>query len=66
MKWKRLIYKYGDVRIREKFLFFPKTMVCGTYLETRWLEHAKWMEKFETKYVGDVSSIKWHCVAWID
>lgn len=66
MKWKKPLFRYGDTRIREEFLFFPKTIEQGKQFETRWLEHARWMEKFEAKYVGDMCSIKWHCIMWID
>jgi len=34
--------KTGDVRVRDKFLLFPKT-IDG---ETRWMERAKWVEHY--------------------
>ena len=33
---------FDEVRIRNKFLWFPKTITS----QTRWLEYAVWEEKF--------------------
>ncbi len=39
-------YKLRDTRIKEKFLFFPKTIKNkDDEYEMRWLEHAKWEEE---------------------
>jgi hypothetical protein len=60
VKWKPKSYGHGDTRIRQGFLFFPKT-VAG---ETRWLVWAKWEEIFE--YTNP--TFGWDCreIRWID
>ena len=44
MKWKRPVL--GDIRKREAFLWFPKTLTKDGTLETRWLERAAWVETY--------------------
>lgn len=46
--------KIGDQRIKEEFLFLPKTI----YSERRWLEYAVWMEELD-------SAFKWMALYWI-
>ena len=42
MRWITRNYKNDDIRVRTKFLWFPKTI----NEETRWLERATWEECF--------------------
>ena len=47
MRWIKKKYKEGDLRERSGFLFFPKQMFNEQRQdETRWLEHAEWIERF--------------------
>jgi hypothetical protein len=47
MRWIKKNYKEGNMRERSGFLFFPKKMSNEKGEdETRWLEHADWIEKF--------------------
>lgn len=53
MKWSKPATKHGDQRLRGKFLLLPKTIKH----ETRWLEHAKWMEWYcNNVYTGWIES----------
>ena len=65
MKWK--IYKLGDTRIKEKFLWFPKE--CNN--EGRWLERAKYEEVYShTGYwTCDTEAVPvfgWRISKWLD
>lgn len=62
MKWNRKHYHAGDSRIKEKFLFFPKSLPKenGEW-ETRWLEKAAWREE---KVFESIDS--WVSENWID
>jgi len=42
MKWFSNPPKSGDLRVRAKFLLFPKRIG----VETRWLEWASWVEEY--------------------
>jgi len=59
MKWQSG-YNTGDRRICQRFLVFP--MEVG--LESRWLEYAKWEEKYHKWHVH--SGGFWSKVRWID
>lgn len=48
----------GDVRIRKKFLWFPK--VIGNV--GRWLEIAEWKESYDIYYTGS----SWEPREWLD
>lgn len=55
------VYSDGDIRDREGFLWFPKT-IYGTYhKETRWLQYAKWREKLDNGYMD----YQWNAVCWL-
>jgi hypothetical protein len=54
--------KNGDVRIVEKFLFLPKT-ING---ETRWLEKAKFRQRFEFYYDALYVWEEWNDMNWVD
>ena len=45
MRFISKIPKLGDVRVREGFLWFPKTVRYNRMNETRWLCKAKWIEQ---------------------
>ncbi len=55
MRWREP--RDGDTRVRRGFLLFPKT-ISG---ETRWLEWARWQERYEASYES-----WWMAVAWVD
>jgi hypothetical protein len=39
--------KIEDLKHKSAFLFFPKTMLnTNGFFETRWLERARWIQKF--------------------
>ena len=42
----------GGYRTRRAFLFWPKTMKASMFgeHETRWLEEAEWVQKYEPFY----------------
>ena len=46
----------GNERIRSRFLFFPR-YIQG---EARWLERAKWLQRYDTNYADD----GWKDVSW--
>ena len=67
MRWKlkpKILLEIGDTRIKNRFLFFPKTIK----LERRWLERATWQqvivrltsESFPGFYLG------WADEKWIE
>lgn len=67
MRWYRDADKYpdlDDVRLREKFLWFPMTLPARDTDQpvTRWLERAKWKEK----YVMIYDDIYWTSIEWYD
>lgn len=49
---------YGENRIRQKFLWFPKTIGNTTV----WLEKARWMEIFKRGVMNN----SWYPVNWCD
>lgn len=62
MRWitkKRNFPKDGEVRIRRKFLFFPKTILE----ETRWLEFCTFTEMF-VDLGGDYICEEWDMSYW--
>jgi hypothetical protein len=55
-------YARGDRRKRSGFLFIPRTVyMCrnGGRDETRWLEWATWIERFD-------GAFGWETVEWVD
>ena len=64
MKWQiKSRPQIGDIRIKEKFLLFPKS----TNDEYRWLEKAKWKEKYVRTYSKDYGYFdSWECIEFID
>lgn len=59
MRWKKKVYKYGDYRIKKKFLFLPLSL--GD--ESRWLETAEIVQK----YSDDVLYFTcWYNIAFYD
>ncbi len=63
MKRKVRIYHDGEERIKEGFLFFPKSIkISDDYFESRWLERARWKERFYPGWGDDY----WTSVEWID
>lgn len=60
MRWKnKSMYRIGDIRIKTKFLFFPKQI--GNII--RWMEKATWQEEFDQWGVSDWG---WKATKWID
>ena len=49
--------KSNDVRIRERFLWFPKKI----YQDVRWLERARWEERYNAHYLWR----EWECEKWL-
>lgn len=53
MRWHKEDPKAGDVRVIQKFLFFPKKLKNkrkyndSVIFTTRWLETAKWIEEYK-------------------
>lgn len=58
MRWTTPNPQYGDTRVRECFLLFPKS-IGG---EVRWLETAIVKEKY---YAGYVINGFWLPIAWV-
>ena len=52
--------KYGDERIKERFLFFPKIIDY----ELRWLCRARWKQQYCFEYTSGFPT--WHDVNWLD
>lgn len=50
----------GSKRINKGFLFF--SLKIGK--ETRWLEHAEWMEEYKHILYNGVNYYEWFPVAW--
>ena len=50
----------GDLRDREGFLFFPKTI----NRQTRWLERASWTEKFVDSTCYTDGTAYWIPIRW--
>ena len=48
MKLREKVYVPGDIRMKEKFLWFPKSLLTADreYQETRWLEKSAWTQVF--------------------
>ena len=57
MRWGKPTPYNDDRRIREGFLWFPKTPLRE--YETRWLERAKWEERY---YAFEWVAIKWRAI----
>jgi len=55
MRWSKEPYRHGTYRRRSGFLFWPKEVDT----ETRWLEHAKWTERY-------VRGWGWASICWED
>lgn len=54
--------KQNTVRVRERFLLFPKS-IDG---RLRWLEKAKWKERY-TAYSSDETMVmSWESIEWLD
>jgi hypothetical protein len=53
--------KEGDTRVRSGFLFFPKT-ING---EERWLEWARWEERYEVWTEMWAVDSGWVPIAWL-
>ena len=64
MRWKaKRELQHGDKRIRTKFLLLPKKIDY----EVRWLEFAKWEERFTAKWYEEDSYIyEWKAFRWLD
>jgi hypothetical protein len=60
MKFKLKIYHRFDTRIKNGFLFFPKTITN----ECRWLEFAEWEELLDGYWADGV--ISWKATYWTD
>lgn len=57
--------KYGDIRVKYKFLLFPK-WIDG---EWRWFERAAWTETFMREgvpYYLEFCRGSWQATAWLD
>jgi hypothetical protein len=52
----------GDIRVKNKFLLFPKN-ING---EVRWLEKAKYSQKYETVYSSGNKWYQWIDIEWIN
>jgi 5'-deoxynucleotidase YfbR-like HD superfamily hydrolase len=67
MRWKSYWnVKEGDIRIKEKFLLFPKRIDN----EWRWLEKAKYKQVYERYYFDfdgyyELYNLKWRNKEWI-
>lgn len=58
MRWITSRYpRCGDYRVRQGFLWFPKTIG----IETRWLERAKWKEQYVCTNIQKV----WRAFEWL-
>jgi len=60
MKWLSAGPNLNETRWKTGFLFFPKKIGH----ETRWLEHAKWEERFVIDL--DTGSSYWCAISWMD
>jgi hypothetical protein len=58
MRWRKK--QEGDVRVRTRFLIFPKTI----YVWTRWWERATWKEQYTTTAMG--ARRYWKPIEWVD
>lgn len=58
MKWRTKKSKFGNERIREKFLWLPKSIDN----EVRWLEKAKFKEVYKRQDIG----YGWVGIAWLE
>lgn len=68
---RRILTTIGDVRIKEKFLIFPKTIDN----ELRWFERARWEERYLTIVLSidlqhgigtEILFDGWKPVAWLE
>jgi hypothetical protein len=57
MRWKRKKHMDGDIRIKLRFLVFPKRIGA----DVRWLEYVAWEEKWSTSYTSGI----WWATKWI-
>ena len=68
MRWKKKKEKtkYGETRIINRFLIFPKTIQD----ETRWLEKASWVERAEYRREELLFSyrlvLNWDPIDWLE
>lgn len=58
----------GDMRIRKKFLLFPKTMYNPITRkdEMRWLETTSWVQTYVFAYLSYSLGPKWHDGYWYE
>ena len=66
MKWQNHRPMYRALRVKSKFLFFPKT-ISG---QTRWLEFAGWIEQYQSLMLSDKFGFirwrdKWTEIKWL-
>lgn len=63
MRWRRP--EVGDVRVKRRFLFFPKTALYpgGDFAETRWLQVGAWEEEL---IEGWPDADYWQTGCWVD
>lgn len=68
MRWTSQYPEDAQIRIRHRFLFFPKTI----NEHTRWLEWATWSERYHCntvesfKRLGFIFIPHWSDIQWVD
>lgn len=52
----------NDIRVRKRFLLFPKTIGY----ETRWFEYASWEERYTMYFTIRGIRNEWSAERWLD